>query len=78
MSAHDRRYTTEAWCSNPACPHHEEAVEVTFESEYGQGWFTPEECDCGGHWLEDKPVACDETGNCCDNQILYGECSHVQ
>lgn len=62
MSAHDqwlanyRRYTTEVWCSNPACPTHEDGREVTYESEFGQGWYEPGECDCGGDWLEDKPV----------------------
>jgi hypothetical protein len=66
MSAYDRylagyRSSTETvWCSNPACPNHTEAVEVTYEFEYGAGWYSPEECECGGDWLEDKPKGDDD------------------
>ncbi len=66
MSAHDRylanhRWMRETvWCSNPKCEHHTEGVEVVYESEYGQGWYDPEECACGGEWLEDKPKEDDD------------------
>jgi len=61
MSSHDRwlaayrRYETEVWCANPACLLHEDGTTVTYESEYGQGSYTPEECECGYEWTEDKP-----------------------
>ena len=61
MSAHDRwladyrKGTAEVWCTNPACQLHEDGTTVTYESEYGQGWYTPEECKCGHEWTEDKP-----------------------
>ena len=55
-----RRHTMEVWCSNRSCDNHESVTVVTFESEYGQGWFTPEECVCGGDWLEDQPEQEDE------------------
>ncbi len=62
MSAHDRHLANyrweqvRVWCDNPACPAHQDGVDVVYESEYGQGAYTPEECGCGGDWLEDKPA----------------------
>ena len=61
MSQHDRwlaNYHTSVahvWCSNRFCDNHEDGIDVTYESEYGQGWYTPEECKCGHEWTEDKP-----------------------
>lgn len=61
MSAHDRwlanyhQYPVTAYCANPACGNHDGAT-VTYVTEYGQGWYEPEECgSCGGEWLEDMP-----------------------
>ena len=61
MSAHDRwlanyhQHPATVWCANRKCGYHDGAT-VTFVSEYGQGWFEPEECElCGGEWLEDQP-----------------------
>lgn len=75
MSAHDRHLTQyrhspeTVWCSNPACPNHSGVgVEVTYESEYGQGWYTPEECECGGEWLEDEPKD--------EDLAVLGRCPH--
>lgn len=49
------RQDVEVFCDNPACSLHDGAT-VTYEREYGQGWYTPEECWlCGGEWLEDRP-----------------------
>lgn len=61
MSQHDRwlanyrQYPAQVWCDNPACPLHRDGTTVTFNSEYGQGWYEPEECDCGGEWTDEKP-----------------------
>ena len=61
MSAHDRylaqyhTHLSEVWCEKPGCPNHTDPVTVTFVSEYGQGWYEPEECSCGGAWLDDRP-----------------------
>lgn len=59
--AHDRylaayrRHPMTVYCANRACPNHD-GIEVMFESEYGQGWITPEECPaCGGELLDDRP-----------------------
>jgi len=53
--------TAEVWCSNKACENHEQSQTVRFEMEYGQGWYTPEECDkCGSEWTEEPPGAVDE------------------
>ena len=62
MTSHDahlaqyRLSTCEVWCDNPTCPNHADPVTVQYESEYGFGWLTPEECECGGGWLDDEPV----------------------
>ena len=34
----------EAWCDNPECHAHREPIRVTYETENGQGWLTPEDC----------------------------------
>lgn len=48
--------TAEVWCSNRECLNHQEPQAVKFEMEYGQGWYTPEECDkCGSEWTEERP-----------------------
>lgn len=53
--ANYRRYECDVYCENRECPNHDGAT-VTYESEYGQGWYTPEECWlCHGEWLEDRP-----------------------
>jgi hypothetical protein len=61
-AAHERHlaaYRTsraEVWCRNPKCDNHTGPTAVRFEMEYGQGWYTPEECDrCGGEWTEEPP-----------------------
>lgn len=59
--AHYRTGTEVVWCENKTCPVHNDGMEVRWESEYGQGWWTPEECPvCHGLWLQDKP---DEEGD---------------
>jgi len=62
MSAHDRwlaNYHTETvhvWCEKPGCDNHVDGVDVRFESEYGQGSLTPEECwICHSSWLQEQP-----------------------
>ena len=62
MSQHDRwlaNYHTSVahvWCSNRFCDNHEDGIDVTYESEFGQGTFTPEDCPlCNHGWVEDKP-----------------------
>jgi hypothetical protein len=62
MSQHDvwlARYQTGTevvWCANRACSVHQDGMEVRWESEYGQSWWSPEECPvCHGGWLQDKP-----------------------
>lgn len=51
-----RAGTAEVWCVNPKCVNHEDSQTVRFEFEYGQGWYTPEECErCGGEWTEEQP-----------------------
>jgi hypothetical protein len=54
------RHTTTVWCDNPACTNHTQGVTVLFQSEYGQGWLEPEECGCGGDWVQDQPEDTDE------------------
>lgn len=39
-----RHERVEAWCENRACVAHRESIEVDYETEYGQGWITPETC----------------------------------
>lgn len=66
MSAHDRwlaayrSHTTEVWCTNPACPQHKDCTTVTYEAEYGAGWYTPEECACGHEWTDEQPKENDD------------------
>lgn len=62
MSSYDqhlaqyRHGTEEVWCTNRECPNHESQVTVQYESEYGQSWWTPEECFlCGHEWTQDQP-----------------------
>lgn len=67
MSQHDEwlaNYRTgveTVWCSNPNCTVHQDGMEVRWESEFGQGSWTPEECPrCHSWWLQDKPEDEDE------------------
>jgi hypothetical protein len=53
--ANYRQHPATVWCSNPKCGNHADGTTVMFISEYGTGWFEPEECSCGGEWLEDQP-----------------------
>jgi hypothetical protein len=53
--ANYHQHPAQVWCSNPLCPLHEDGTTITFVSEFGQGWFEPEECACGHEWVEDKP-----------------------
>lgn len=62
VSAHDswlaryRRSEADVWCSNPKCGLHADGATVTYEEEYGQGWYTPEECYvCHSDWLSEPP-----------------------
>lgn len=64
--AHDRwlanfhQYGTTVYCDNPDCGNHQGTI-VLYVSEYGQGWYEPEECEsCGGDWLEQQPDPPDE------------------
>ena len=50
-----REGTAQVWCSDPACPNSDQPTTVGWTSEYGQGWYTPEQCDCGSEWTEDAP-----------------------
>lgn len=54
--------TTETvYCHNRDCDEFSEPVVVTYESEYGGGWYTPEECPkCGHEWHDDEPTWPDE------------------
>ena len=61
MSAHDAYladyHTSEitVFCANTDCSN-SDGITVRYESEYGQGWITPEDCPaCGGELLDDKP-----------------------
>ena len=46
----------EVWCDNRTCANHQ-GTEVRYVSEYGQGWYEPEECPlCGGEWLDTAPA----------------------
>jgi hypothetical protein len=60
-AAHDRYLadyregTAEAWCSNPRCENSTQPTTVGWASEYGQGWYVPEQCHCGSEWTEDAP-----------------------
>ena len=61
MSQHDRwlanyrQHPAQVWCTNPKCSLHEDGTTVTYTSEYGQGSYEPETCDCGGDWTDTKP-----------------------
>ena len=66
-AAHERylasysTHSVQVWCANKECPNHTGPTTVRFEVEYGQGWYTPEECDlCGGGWLEEQPEEDDD------------------
>ncbi len=55
LAGYSKNSHAEVWCENKDCANHE-GVTVTYESEYGAGWYTPEECwICGGDWLDVKP-----------------------
>jgi hypothetical protein len=61
MSAHDawladyHSSTITVYCANPDCTN-AEGITVRYESEYGQGWITPENCPaCHADLLDDKP-----------------------
>jgi hypothetical protein len=61
MSAHDRylanyrSHEIDVWCENRECANHA-GTQVTYVSEYGQGWYEPEECWlCKHEWLADAP-----------------------
>lgn len=48
--------TEVVYCSNPKCDLHQDGAEVAWESEYGQGWWIPEECPrCHSEWVQDRP-----------------------
>ena len=49
-------WSTETYyCANPTCPYHDGIV-VRYESEYGQGTITPEDCPtCNSELLQDRP-----------------------
>ena len=60
MSAHDRwlanyhSSSETAYCQNGGCSN-AEGISVYYESEYGQGWTTPEDCPlCGGELSFDQ------------------------
>lgn len=62
MSAHDlwlanyRSGYEVVYCTNPKCDLHRDGIEVRWESEYGQSWWTPEECPtCRSPWTQDQP-----------------------
>ena len=62
MSAHDRYladYHTSletVYCQNTSCANSEDGVTVRYESEYGQGSITPEDCPiCNGELSFDRP-----------------------
>jgi hypothetical protein len=65
VTAHDRwlanyrSFECDVFCHERDCPHAGEAQPVTYISEYGCGWYEPEECQCGGEWHED-PLPDDE------------------
>lgn len=60
LAAH-RAGVAEVWCSNKECVNHLDSHQVRFEFEYGQGWYTPEECDlCGSEWTEEVPEEDDD------------------
>jgi hypothetical protein len=51
-----RSGTAQVWCENSECHNHTEPVTVSWESEYGQGSYVPEECWlCGHGWTETEP-----------------------
>jgi hypothetical protein len=67
MSQHDRwlaaysTHLTDAYCVNAKCDDYGVALTVRFETEYGQGWITPEECrTCGGDLSLEVPEPVEE------------------
>lgn len=51
----------DVWCWNSECANYGEPVSVTYASEYGQGWYEPEECpQCGYEWHEEPPPEDDD------------------
>lgn len=62
MSSHDRWLAAwsssdaHVWCSEKTCANHADGVDVTHLSEYGQGWYEPEECwICHSEWQDEAP-----------------------
>lgn len=61
MSAHDRylaaysTHLTTAWCGNRACPNSQDGITVRYETEYGFGTITPEECPDCHEALQNEP-----------------------
>jgi hypothetical protein len=54
-----RSSVVEVYCHNRECERYGEAITVGYEEEYGQGWTTPEHCECGDDWSFD-PTPLDE------------------
>lgn len=52
-------YPTTVYCGNPECAN-AGGITVTFESEYGQGTITPEDCPACGTPLQDTPPTTEE------------------
>lgn len=50
------RSTETVYCWNTVCAFFSDTQEVIYGSEYGGGWYTPEECPgCGSEWHEEPP-----------------------
>ena len=66
------------WCENPTCANHQDGLTVLYESEYGQGWTTPEDCPlCHGH-LNDEPGQYDPSDATDDDDSATGPSSDPQ
>ena len=51
------------YCHNRSCERYGEGINALYEEEYGQGWTTPEDCECGRPWSFDPtPYEEDEDG----------------
>lgn len=66
-SAHDRwlanyhHEEVDVYCTNRECADYGEPQTVDYESEYGQGWITPEECPtCNGEFSFEAPPEIEE------------------